>query len=64
MVLSYTTTCVYQFIFDENASNDTNTIQYFIMLGLVLYIKLNSFVAHMLYAWSFSHNTVVSIAMN
>ena len=33
------TTCVYQFIFDENYSIDTNIIQYCIMHGLVLCIK-------------------------
>ena len=49
--LGYNTTCVYQFIFGENDSNDTKIIQYFIMHGPVLCIKLNSFVSHMLYAW-------------
>ena len=29
-----------------------------------LYFKFNSFVAHMLYAWSFNHNIVVSIDIN
>ena len=41
------TTCVYHFIFDENVSNDTKIIQYFIMHVLGLCIKLNIFVAHM-----------------
>ena len=36
MVLGDPTTCVYQLIFDENESNDTKIIQYFIMHGLVL----------------------------
>ena len=31
------------------------------MHGLVLYIKLDSFMAHMFYAWSFFHNTSVPI---
>ena len=44
-------TSVYQFIYDENDIYDTKIIQYFIMHGLELCIKLNSFVAHMLYAW-------------
>ena len=51
MVLGDPTTCVYQFIFDENDSNDTNIVHYFIMNGLGLCIKLNNFVAHMLYVW-------------
>ena len=29
-----------------------------------LYFKFNSFVAHMLYAWSFNHNIVVPIDIN
>ena len=45
------TTCVYQFIFHQVNSNETNMIQYFIMHGLGLCIKLNSFVSHMFYAW-------------
>ena len=61
MVLGDPTTYVYQFIFDENDSNDTNITQYFIMHGLGSWIKLNIFVAHMLYLWSFSHNKVVPI---
>ena len=34
MVLSDATTCVYQLIFDENYSNYTKIVQYFIMNGL------------------------------
>ena len=45
------TTCFYQFIFDENDSNYTSIIQYFIMHGLGLCIKLNIFVAHIFYVW-------------
>ena len=33
------------------------------MHGLGLCIKLDSFVAHMFYVWSFSHNTAVPIAI-
>ena len=33
----------------------------FIMHILLLCIKVNSYVAHMLYAWWFSHNTAVTI---
>ena len=55
------TTCVYQFIYDEKDSFGTEIIQYFIMHGLGLYIKVDSYVAHMLYAYSFSHNTTVPI---
>ena len=37
-------TCVYQFIYNENDNYDTNIIQYFIMHGLGLCIKVNSYV--------------------
>ena len=33
------------------------------MNGLGLYIKVNRYVAHLLYAWSFSHNTVFPITI-
>ena len=51
-------------IFDENDCNDTNIIQYFIMHGLGLCIKLNRFVVNMLYSCSFSNNKPVPIAIN
>ena len=57
-------TCVYQFIFHQYDSNDTKIIQYFIMHGLGLCIKLNGFVSHMFYAWSSSNNKSVLIAIN
>ena len=44
MGLGDPTTCVYQFIFDQDDSCDTAIIQYYIMHGLGLCIKLNSFV--------------------
>ena len=44
MVLGDPTKFVYQLIFDENDSNDTKLIQYFIMHRLGLCIKLNNFV--------------------
>ena len=50
--------------FYENDINDTKMIQYFIMHGIGLCIKLNSFVAYMFYVWLFSHNTAVPIAVN
>ena len=56
MRLNDPTTCVYQLILDGNDSNDTKIIQYFIMHGLGLCIKFNSFVSHMFYAWSFRNN--------
>ena len=55
---------VYQFIYDETDSNNTNIIQYFIMHELGLCIKLDRSVEHMFYAWSFSHNTSVPTAIN
>ena len=55
------TTCVYQFIYDEKYKNDTHITRYFIMHGLGLCIKVDSYVDHMFYEWSFSHNTSVLI---
>ena len=57
------TTCVYQFIYDENDSVDTRIIQCFIMHGLGLCNKVDSYVAHMLYEWSLIHNTAVLISI-
>ena len=62
--MGYPTTCIYQFIYDEKDKNDTQVAQYFIMHGLGLCIKLDSYVAHMFYAWQLSHNTAVPIAKN
>ena len=57
-------TCVYQFIFDEYDSNDTNITQYFIMNVLGLSFKSNSIAAHMFYKWSLSNNTSVQTSIN
>ena len=57
------TTCVYQFVYNENYNDDTKIIQYFIMHVLGLLVKLDSYVVHMLYAWSFSNNTEFPIAI-
>ena len=57
-----TTTCVYQFIYNEKFKNDTQITKYFIIHRLVLCIKVYSYVDHMFYAWSSSHNTEVPIA--
>ena len=51
--------CVYQFIYYEKDSVDTEIIQYFIMHGLGLCIKVDIYVAHMFYAWKFSHDKAV-----
>ena len=58
------TTCVYRFIYNENYSGDRKIIQYFITHLLGLCIKVDSYVAHMFYVWSFSHDTAVPIAIN
>ena len=34
------------------------------MLGLGRCIKVDSYVSHMFYVWSFSHNTAVPISIN
>ena len=57
-----TTTCVYQFIYDETENINTQVTQYFIMHGLGLFIKVDIYVAHMFYACTFSHNTAIPIA--
>ena len=58
-----TTTCVYQFIYDENENYFTKIIQYFIMHRIGLWIKVDSYVAYMFYLWSFIHNTSFPIAI-
>ena len=58
------TTCVYQFIYYENDNDYMKIIKYFIMHGLGLCIKVDSYVAHMFYEWSFSHNRTVPIYIN
>ena len=45
------TTCVYQFIYYENYSDDKKITQYFIMHVLGLCINVDSFMAHIFYAW-------------
>ena len=55
-------TCVYHFIYDEKDKNNTHTTQYFIIHGLGLCIKVDSYEDHMFYAWSLSHNKTVPIA--
>ena len=40
------TPCVYQFIYNKNDSDDTKRIQYFIMHGLGLFIKVDSYMSH------------------
>ena len=49
--------------FYENEIDDTKVIQYFIMCVILLCIKLTSFVERMFYAFSFSHNAAVPIAI-
>ena len=56
MVLGDTNACVYWFTFDKEDSKDTQIIQYFVMHGLVLCIKLKSYAAHIFYTCSLGHN--------
>ena len=46
MGLNDPTIYVYQLIYDENDNNETKIIQYFIMHGLVLCIKVDIFMCH------------------
>ena len=48
--MSDPTKCFYLFIYDEKDKNYTQITQYFIMYGLGLCIKVDSYVAHMFYA--------------
>ena len=62
--LGKSTTCVYQFLVDdcfENASPDI--IQYFLLDGLFLCVRMGSHVCHMFYGHTFSHRTSVGIAI-
>ena len=61
MGLCDTNTRVYQFTFDKEKSDNTHIIHYCVMNVIGSRIKLNSYVAHMLYAWLFSHNASVTI---
>ena len=56
-----TAACFYQFIYDEEDRVNTKITQYFITHVFVLCIKVDSYVAHMLYVLSFSNNTAVPI---
>ena len=58
------TKCVYQLIYDINDFDDTRIIQYFIINKLGLCIKVDSYVAHMFYSWSFNNNTLITICIN
>ena len=62
MQINSFTKCVYQLIYNEKDSDDTQITQYFIMHGLVLCIKVDNYVAYMFYELSVSHNTAVTIA--
>ena len=46
-------TVVCQFIFDKEHIYNTHIIQYFVVNGIGLCIKLNSYVSHMFYAMIF-----------
>ena len=56
-------TSFYQFIYDEKESIPTEIIQYFIMHGFGLCIKVDSNIAHIFYVWSFIHNIAVAITI-
>ena len=56
------TACVHQFIYDEKDKYDTQITQYFVLHGFRLCIKIDSYVAHMFYAFLFSHIKAVPIS--
>ena len=58
-----TETCVYQLVCDKNDNYETKIVQYFIMHGLGLCVKVDNYVVHIFYDWSLSHNTEVPIAI-
>ena len=57
------TTCVYLFFNNKNYNDDTKIRQYFIMHGMVLCIKVDIYMSHIIYAYPFSHNTEVPISI-
>ena len=63
MGLGDTKICLYQFTFYKEDTYNTYILKYFVMKGLVICIKLNSYAAHMLYACPLSHNTSVPIVI-
>ena len=64
MGLGDTITCICQFIFNKYDNYDTKIGQYFVIYVLGLWIRLNSYESHRFYAWKFSHNTELPIAIN
>ena len=64
LVMGDPTICVYQFIYDKNDNYDTQIIQYFIVHGLGLCIRVDSYVEQMVYAWSFCNNIASPISIN
>ena len=51
------------FFNNKNYNDDTKIRQYFIMHGMVLCIKVDIYVSHIIYAYPFSHNTEVPISI-
>ena len=63
LVVGDPTTFFNKLIYYTNDNENTKIIQYCIMHGMVLCIKVLSYVTHMFYVCSFSHNTEVPIAI-
>ena len=45
------TTCIYQLIYVEKDSVEIEIMQYFIIHGFVLCVKVDIYVAHIFYTW-------------
>ena len=57
------TAFIYQFIYNEKYSVDTEIIKYFSINGLEICFKVDNYVAHMFYAWSFIDNIAVTVSI-
>ena len=63
IVLGNHKTCIYQLNFDKEVIDNTQDLQYFSMHSVGIFIKLNSYISHMFYAFPFHHNTVILILL-
>ena len=63
--LGVPTSCVYQFIHDENGfqEDDAEVIQYFLLNGLGVCFRLGNHVAHSFYAFTMTHCTAVCMVV-
>mmetsp|Transcript_7289 Transcript_7289/g.13285 ORF Transcript_7289/g.13285 Transcript_7289/m.13285 type:complete len:637 (-) Transcript_7289:103-2013(-) len=57
-------TCAYQFVYrTESLKDEIELVQYFILAGLGVSVRMSSFVVHMMYAHTFSHMTAMPLVI-